>query len=224
MLVFTIINKETEIIVLTTFLFTSCLQEASVMEYKRPLSSDFEQIVILQNRNLASVLTLSEKADGYLSGAFSVAQLKSMDDDICVFICKDKDKVCGYICVGSVEYNKNVPLVASMLNCFTHIIYRGKLLSTYNIAISGPVCIDKDYRGQGIFFNLYNKLSEFLVNEHPELDLYAVLVSNQNQRSINAHKKLGMENVGKFSFDNNDFLILVVPINECKGRNMAQIS
>lgn len=31
------------------------------MEYKRPLSSDFEQIVTLQNRNLASVLTPTEK-------------------------------------------------------------------------------------------------------------------------------------------------------------------
>ncbi|VEB36446.1 GNAT family acetyltransferase [Legionella sainthelensi] len=189
------------------------------MEYKRPLSSDFEQIVTLQNRNLASVLTPTEKTDGYLSGAFSLDQLKAMDQDICVFICKDKDRVCGYICVGSVEYNKNVPLVASMLDYFPHIIYQERLLSTYNIAISGPVCIDKDYRGQGIFFNLYNELSEFLVRERPELDLYAVLVSTQNLRSINAHKKLGMESVGKFSFDNNDYLILVLPINKCKGQN-----
>lgn len=49
------------------------------------------------------------------------------------------------------------------------------------------------------------------MRERPELDLYAVLVSTQNLRSINAHKKLGMESVGKFSFDNNDYLILVLP-------------
>lgn len=182
------------------------------MEYKRPILDDFEQIVTLQNKNLVDALTPSEKSDGYLSGSFSIEQLKSMDDDICVFICKDKNRVCAYICVSSVEYNKDIPLVASMLDCFPDISYRGKALSTYNIAISGPVCIDKDYRGQGVFFKLYEKLSEFLMKERPELDLYAVLISTQNLRSINAHKKVGMEQVGAFSFDNKEFLILVAPI------------
>ncbi|PWY55408.1 N-acetyltransferase [Legionella qingyii] len=187
------------------------------MKYERPLLNDFEQIVVLQNENLISRLSSSEKADGYLSEAFSVEQLKSMDEDICVFVCKDKERVCGYICVNSVEYNKNIPLVASMLDCFPDITYQGKPLSTYNIAISGPVCIDKAYRGQGLFFNLYNKLSEFLLNERPELELYVVLISSQNLRSVNAHKKLGMEDVGAFSFDKNDFLIMAVPINQFKG-------
>lgn len=190
------------------------------MEYKRSNLGDFEQVVALQNKNLVTVLTPSEKVDGFLSEGLSIEQFKSMDKDICVFICKDEQGVCGYICVGSVEYNKNIPLVAAMLDCFPDISYRGKQLSTYNIAISGPVCIDRNYRGQGLFFNLYEKLSEFLLNERPELDLYVVLVSTQNERSINAHKKVGMEIVGTFSFNNNDFLIMVVPINKRKDDNL----
>lgn len=187
------------------------------MKYQRAHSEDFEQIVILQNKYQASSLSSSDKTDGFLSGAFSVEQLKSMDEDIGVFVCKDKDLVRGYLCAGSVKYNKGVPIVAAMLDCFPHINYQGKTLSTYNIAISGPVCIDKDYRGQGLFFSLYHHLTTFLLSERPELELYVVFVSTQNQRSINAHKKLGMEIVGQFSFNKDHFVILAVPIKQRKA-------
>jgi hypothetical protein len=182
------------------------------MEYKRPGSDDFEQMVILQNKNLASTLTSSEKADGFLSEAFSAEKFKAIDDDLCVLICKDKNRMCGYLCVSSIEHNKKVPLVEAMVKRFPHIIYHGKPLTTYNIAIYGPVCIDKDYRGQGILLNLYNALPQFLLKEHSELDLYAVLISSLNQRSVNAHKKLGMEIIGEYEFNKNTFLILAAPI------------
>ena len=55
-----------------------------------------------------------------------------------------------------------------------------------------------------------------ILRECNQLDLYVVLVSTQNQRSINAHIKLGMENVGSFLFKNSDFVILAVPIEKCK--------
>ncbi len=184
------------------------------MEYRRPSSDDFEQMVLLQNKNLVSVLNSSEKADGFLSGAFSAEEFKAMDEDLCVLICSDNKHMCGYLCVSSIESNKNVPLVVAMVKCFPHIKYQEKLLKDYNIAIAGPVCIDKEYRGQGILLNLYNTLPQFLVKEHPELDLYAVLISASNQRSVNAHKKLGMKIVGEYEYENNIYLILVSPINK----------
>ena len=36
------------------------------MKYTRPVSNDFEEIVVLQNKNFVSVLSPVEKEDGYI--------------------------------------------------------------------------------------------------------------------------------------------------------------
>lgn len=184
------------------------------MEYKRPVADDFEQMVALQNKNLVSVLNPADKSDGFLSASFTSEQFKIMDNDLCVVICTDKNKVCGYICATSVEFNKQIPIVATMLEQLPFIIYQNKPLSAYNHAIPGPVCIDKDYRGQGILFNLYTEMKFYLLKEHKELELFTVLIASENQRSVNAHKKLGMEVVGQYTFNGTIFWILVLPIKK----------
>lgn len=182
------------------------------MKYRRPNPGDFKQIVALQNKNLISVLTQSEQSDGFLSAAFSEEQFRSMDNDLCVVICTDLENICGYVCASSVEYNKNIPLVAAMLNHFPNITYQEKSLAVYNSFIYGPVCIDKEYRGKNILSALINKMLELLLQKNPQLELLTVLISSENQRSINAHKKLGMEKVGQFEFAGKIFWILVRPI------------
>lgn len=184
------------------------------MDYRRPLSDDFEKMVILQNKNLASVLKQDDKADGFLSASFSAEQFKVMDEDLCVVICADEEEVCAYVCVSSVAFNQKVPLVAAMIERFPFIMYEGKTLKTYNHAISGPVCIDKEYRGKGILLNLYQQVKLFLQEEHGELDLFTVLIAAENERSVYAHKKLGMEVVGQCEFNSTVYEILVLPISK----------
>lgn len=186
------------------------------MKYRRPQEIDFQQMADLNNRNMISVLNEAEKADGFLSASFSVEQFKTMDDDLCVICCVDDDKVCGYVCASSIEVNKSIPLVAAMIDNFSQIAYQGKLLAEYHSFIYGPVCIDKDYRGKGILANIFKKMFEVLAEESPQLELLTVLISTENQRSINAHKKLGMETVGQFEFNQKNYLILVLPTTTMK--------
>jgi L-amino acid N-acyltransferase YncA len=182
------------------------------MEYRRPSADDFTKIVDLQNRNLLSVLGETEQADGYLSAAFSEQQFREMNNDLCVVVCADREKIAGYACATSIEYNKGVPLVANMLKQFQHVSYKGKPLNAYRSFIYGPVCIDKEYRGKGILNNLFDKMKWLILHEHPELELLTVLIAKENIRSIKAHEKLDMETVGEFQFNNRTFLILVLPM------------
>lgn len=181
------------------------------MEYRRPIANDFEQMVELQNKNLVSTLEQSDKADGFLSAAFSAEQFHDMDKDLCVVVCTHMHKVCGYLCATSIEYNETVPLVATMLKRYSEIHYQGKTLAEYQSAICGPLCIDKEFRGQNILLHLYNYLSQFLRIEHKNLELLITCIANDNGRSINANKKLGAELVGEFEFNKNPFSILVYP-------------
>lgn len=178
------------------------------MKYRRPTSSDFEKIVNLQNRNIASSLNQSEKKDGFLSAQFSTQQFQDMDNDLCVIVCEDGESLIAYTCASTLEFNKSIPIVAAMLSHFSKITYRNQPLSNYHSFIYGPVCIDKPFRGKGVLLALSNHLLQFMQLEHPQLSLLTTFIAIENKRSINAHEKLGMENIGQFEFKGAQYCIL----------------
>ena|SRR3990167_5633721 len=183
------------------------------MEYRRPLTSDFEKMVTLQNKNLKSALNQSENLDGFLTASFSAEEFKSMDNDLCVIVCADGQNIVAYACASSIEYNKNFPLIATMIKQFPQIIYKNKPLVSYNSFIYGPACIDREYRGKGVLNNIFSKMRDFLLQEHQQFELLTTIISVENERSIKAHEKLGMKSVGQFEFNENTFWILALPIN-----------
>ncbi|CEG58459.1 GNAT family N-acetyltransferase [Legionella fallonii] len=183
------------------------------MEYRRPIGNDFEQMVRLQNKNLTSALGQSDRADGFLSAAFSAEQFQAMDADLGVMVCSDLQKVCGYICSSSIKYNEKIPIVSAMLKRFSELHYQGRALAEYYASIYGPACIDKAYRGQNILSHLFNHLLNSLRMEHKEMELLTAFIANDNERSINAHKKLNMDIAGEFEFDKTRFSILVYPMH-----------
>lgn len=183
------------------------------MEYRRAESiEDFRQIVELQNKNLPIALSDIEKKDGFLSAEFTVAQFQAMNDDLCVMTCFDNDYLCGYLVAGSIEFNTHIPLVKAMIDCFSQISYKEKLLIEYNPFNSGPGCVDRRYRGKGIFANLVRTVLNFLAEQPNPPNLRITPVSSENLRSISAQKKIGMEIVGQFEFNNKKFLIFAMSI------------
>ena len=173
---------------------------------------DFQQIVELQNKNLRSTLSDSEQENGFLSAAFSIEHFQEMNDDLCVVACFDNERICGYLAAGSIEFKKKFPLVAGMIDCFSKISYKNKSLINYQSFISGPICIDKNYRGMGIFEKLIASTLNFLLQQSNSPDLMTAFISSNNLRSTNAHKKIGMEVVGEFTFNNQTYLILAMPL------------
>lgn len=183
------------------------------MEFRRPLNNDFEKMVTLQNENLFSVLQQSEKQNGFLSAAFTAKQFQTMDNDLCVVVCAEEEKIIGYACASSIDYNKKIPLIAIMLKHFSEINFKNKMLSEYNSFVYGPACIDKPFRGKGILEVLFKNLQKSILQEHPQLELLTTIISTDNERSVSAHKKLGMEIVGQFEFSNQAFWILAFSFN-----------
>ena len=175
------------------------------MQFRRPLPTDFAQMVNLQNRNLATQLSPADRVNGFLSAALCIEQFQAMDHDLCVVVCAESTQVCAYACASSIEYNKNIPLVEAMIQQFPRLAYQGKALADYHPFIYGPVCIDQAHRGQGILSPLLETLLDAL---SPQFDLLLTLISKENLRSIHAHQKLGIEEVGQFEFQGQLFLIL----------------
>ncbi|MCE3044389.1 GNAT family N-acetyltransferase [Legionella sp. 16cNR16C] len=180
------------------------------MEYRNPETADFEKMVELQNENLAVNLA-SDLQDGFLSAGFTAEQFKEMDADLGIIVGVEDKAVCAYQCASTLNYNKNVPLVQAMIDQFNRLKYQGKSLADYQTCVYGPVCIAKTHRGKNVMSGLFEHMSQYLKQAHPEIDMLTVLVSKSNPRSVNAHKKLGMEVIGDFQFNGSEFVILVYP-------------
>lgn len=49
------------------------------------------------------------------------------------------------------------PLPKVMINLYSKVSYKGKLLSRYRSVVVGPWCVSKDYRGGGVFMNMWDR-------------------------------------------------------------------
>jgi hypothetical protein len=175
------------------------------MEYRQATDDDLQGIVDLQHKNLIQHLTDAEKADGFLSVAFTKEQFKTMNDQTGIIVCKAGDRVCGYLCASSLEFNKAFPLVAAMMETFPKLSYKEKTLDQYPAIIIGPWCIASECRGQGVFLNMWSALN----NMRRTNELMVTFISTKNLRSYHAAKKVGMREISTFQFKGNDFFVLV---------------
>jgi hypothetical protein len=177
--------------------------------YRRASEYDLDKIVELQDKNLVSVLVDSDKADGFLSGSFTAQQFGRMNEDLGIAVCLEGAELLGFLCAGTVEYNRAFGLPAAMIARYPLITYRGRTLDQWQSYVAGPVCVAREQRGKGIFVGLYDQIFQLLPQEY---ELTVTLVSLSNPRSIQAHKKVGLESVDEFKFDGRDFTLMVRPV------------
>lgn len=173
---------------------------------RRAMEKDLPLVVALQDVNLASNLSSEAKRDGFLSGAFTEEQFAAMNEDVGVLVCYCEEHLAGFICVGSIDFNRPFALPGAMIKALSTLLYQGKSVTSYQCVIAGPVCVASAHRGAGLFGLMYDELHQILPKE---VELITTLVSRANPRSIRAHEKVGMVTVGGFQFRDDDFVIMV---------------
>ena len=175
------------------------------MDYRRATGVDFEKMVVLQNKYVISNLPPDQRADGYLSAGFTAQQFADFDRDLCVVIADDASRLGGYLCASSSEFNRQFGLSGKLVSRYPQINFNGRRLDSWKSFVSGPICVESEYRGQGIFAGLYDILFKLV----PEVyELAVVLVSIANPRSLRAHEKIGMVGLDEFEFDGRSFAVL----------------
>ena len=186
--------------------------------YRRMADSDLKGILRIQSENLLSSLNAAEREQGFLSGTFTAEQLQVINDDVAVIVAVSDREVLGYLCSSTCALNMQFPLLAHMISRFSQISYKDRLLSEHRTFIAGPVCIDKPYRGRGVFENLYRRLIEEVDGKY---DVGVAFVSEENPRSLSAHvEKVGMEEADRFEFKGKRYISLVLDVNATHLRNL----
>lgn len=179
------------------------------MEFRRATANDYAAVYDLQNRNLRTRLTASERSDGFLSAAFRIEDYEALNEDLCVLVCVEEKRVLGFLVASTIKFNQKFALSTAMVARYPQAIYDGRALDSYQSCVAGPVCVEREQRGRGIFPGMYHRLFELLP---PEYDLAVVLIAKDNPRSFNAHTKIGFQQVEQFQFNARTFDILAIKV------------
>lgn len=155
--------------------------------------TDLEGILKLQKSNLRQSLDPEEiQSQGFVTVDHSYDLLKKLNDVEQHVIAKDQDKVIGYVLAMTKSSKFEVPVLFPMFEALETVLYKNKKVSAYNYIIVGQVCVAKEYRGQGIFDNCYATYRKFYKDKY---DFAITEIAKTNNRSLNAHKRIGFEEI-----------------------------
>jgi hypothetical protein len=169
------------------------MPEYSIVQTEEELKG----ILSLLESNLAiNVPDEIEDKEGFLTVAYSLDDLKRMHDVQPGIIAKDKEKVIAYVLALDPVIKKDFTILAPLLDLFDKIIYEGKPVSTYNYLIIGQACIEKNYRGKGVFKKIY---SAYNARFRDKYDFAISEIATRNKRSMNAHQRIGFIPVHEYT-------------------------
>ncbi|WP_299435219.1 GNAT family N-acetyltransferase [uncultured Aquimarina sp.] len=155
---------------------------------------ELEQILLLQQKNLAASISESEKEkEGFVTVEHDFDLLMSMNNQEPHIIAKDQDIVIGYTLCMTSDFGNDIPVLKPMFRQIESSLDQDKMY-----IVMGQVCIDKDYRGQGIFRGLYRKMKLELQGKY---DLLITEVAANNVRSLNAHYAIGFKTLVIYEAD-----------------------
>ncbi len=170
--------------------------------------SDLKGILSLQQANLASNLSTDEiSSQGFVTVVHSFADLKKMNDAEPHIIAKDGDKVIAYLLAMTPAAKDDIPVLKPMFQIFDAIQFNSQPVSSFQYIVVGQVCVDKEYRGQGVLDNCYlayrNKFS-------PKYDFAITEIATRNTRSLAAHGRIGFTELHRYKTPDGDEWSIVI--------------
>ncbi|QBA65663.1 GNAT family N-acetyltransferase [Muriicola soli] len=163
---------------------------------------DLQDILELQEQNLPA--NLSEEAmrrDGFLTVKHNFELLKKMNDVCPHIVASNGDRVIGYALCMHPDFKSEIPVLFSM---FKEIEAQSGIDS---FMVMGQICVDKEYRGKGVFRGLYLKMKE---ETSSYCDLIITEVDGRNTRSLKAHLAVGFRVIKKYQSDGRDWYLIVL--------------
>jgi GNAT superfamily N-acetyltransferase len=156
----------------------------------------FEQILQLQRRNLFSAISEEQQTrQGFVFAEHTMALLKRMAAELPQVMAVSSGKVIGYNLAMPVSMRNEMPSLVPMFTEFERIEYKGRPLTTYRFMVGGQVCVDKDFRGQGLLSRPYHETRNRLP---PGYQLCVTEVAARNRTALKAHQKMGFEVVSTY--------------------------
>lgn len=169
--------------------------------------TDIPGVLALQEKYLYRNMTEEERKAGFVTTPFTQQQIEDILKEKGLFVAKnDAGEVVAYIFAASWKYFEQWEIFNFMVSRFPQVNFRGREITTENSFQYGPVCIDKKYRGQGLFNKLFEEMRLEFVKRY---SVSITFINKVNAISTAAHtRKLGWEIIDEFEFNGNNYLAL----------------
>ena len=157
---------------------------------------DLLQILELQKNNLQAGLTNEQiTTQGFVTVSHSFSDLQKMNTLEESIIAKDQDRVIAYLLAMTEKSKLDIPVLIPMFEVFDNITFHDRKISDYQYIVVGQVCVAEGYRGKGILDNCYSEYKKHFENKY---DFAITEISSRNQRSLNAHKRIGFDTIYEY--------------------------
>lgn len=168
---------------------------------------DLTGILQLQRANLALNLSEDEiNREGFVTVVHNFADLEKLNSIEQHIIAKENDQVIAYLLAMTQRSQFDIPVLVPMFNLFSSISFLNKPVSAYNYMVVGQVCVDKNYRGQGVFDACYNAYRQAFEGRY---DFAITEIDNKNLRSLKAHQRIGFEVIHEFRNGDTDWVVVL---------------
>jgi len=158
---------------------------------------DLREIMALQKSNLPDNLSEEEmQKQGFVTVVHRYEDLKKMNGIEQSIIAKDNDRIIAYLLAMTEQSKTDIPVLVPMFELFRQIAWRGKPVSAWRYLVVGQVCVDKDYRGQGILDECYAAYKQHFKDKY---DFAITEIATKNGRSVNAHKRVGFTEIHRYT-------------------------
>lgn len=170
-------------------------------------TEDIPGVLSLQEKYLFKNLDVLSRKQGFVTTPFTIPQLEEIIKQNGLFVAKNTDhKIIAYAFAGSWDYFKQWEIFDYMISTFSKLSFKGKPITTENSFQYGPVCIDENYRGQGVLNQIFETMRIEFQKTYP---LSITFINRVNTVSEVAHtKKLGWEIIDEFEFNSNKYITL----------------
>ena len=170
---------------------------------------ELQQILDLQFLNLPQNISPEESSSqGFVTVHHDFALLKQMNSPYPHIVARDGEQIAGYALVMLRAFQKEIPVLFEMFHQIDTTVYSGQKLGEAKYFIMGQVCVDKPYRGQGVFAGLYEEMARRM---SPHFDYIITEVARSNPRSMRAHEKVGFERIHNY-VDGRHWEVLLLDI------------
>jgi GNAT superfamily N-acetyltransferase len=180
------------------------------MTFSIAVESDINNILELHKKYHIDSISEQDKLDGFVTTPFTSELLEELiTKERGIFIAKDGDRLAGYAMSASWEYWSKWPLFQFMIDGLKDLNYHGQKLDITNSYQYGPVCVDRAYRGTGVFEDLFFYALEEMASRY---SFMVTFVNKANRRSLAAHtRRLGLPVVNEFEYGGQSYAELVCP-------------
>ena len=174
------------------------------MEIRFATYDDLDSLILLLRAYHVNSIADADKKDGFVTTNITKEQLQCLiDSENGVTVAVDGKRVIGFALAGSWDFWKSWPFFVNMMDHLEEFQLNGCKMTVRNSYQYGPVCVDKAYRGKGVFEEIFSHSLRHMSAYYP----YMVTFVNQiNPRSYAAHtRKAGMTEAGKFDWNGNHY-------------------